>query len=118
MPRAVATAVGVCEQPDRRTPDCGDASQGCVATASGVCEQPGRSLSATLADSLVARKLLLVLDNCEHLIAACATLAETLLCACPDLHILATSREALQIGGEATYRVPSLSTRPEPGQWN
>ena len=56
------------------------------------------------------RPLRLILDNCEHLLAACATLAEALLLACPGLKLLATSREALQIGGEMTWRVPSLST--------
>src|SRR5438876_11062959 len=55
------------------------------------------------------RHLLLVLDNCEHRVGACALLAETLLQSCPDLRILATSREALAGGGERAYRVPSLS---------
>jgi hypothetical protein len=52
---------------------------------------------------------LLVLDNCEHLVAACAALAERLLRACPHLRILATSREALRIAGETSWRVPPLS---------
>ena len=56
-----------------------------------------------------------MLDNCEHLVAACASLANTLLQGCPDLHILATSREALGIEAERTYLVPSLSF-PEPGE--
>ncbi|HMZ07487.1 MAG TPA: helix-turn-helix domain-containing protein [Anaerolineales bacterium] len=55
------------------------------------------------------KKILLVLDNCEHLIDACAQLCDSLLRSCPDLHILASSREALDILGEQTYRVPSLS---------
>ncbi len=63
-------------------------------------------------DLLVAflrpRKILVILDNCEHLLQACAQLAEMLLKACPDLKILATSREALKLMGEAVYRVPSL----------
>jgi len=50
-----------------------------------------------------------VLDNCEHLIAACAKTAETLLQRCPKVHLIATSREPLGIGGETIYRVPSLS---------
>ena len=58
---------------------------------------------------LRARNLLLVLDNCEHLIHACAELSDTLLRACPDLKILTTSREALNIAGETTFHVPSLS---------
>ncbi len=79
-----------------------------VASALRVREQPTRPLIATLADHLLPKDLFLVLDNCEHLIASCAHLAETLLRACPDLRILATSREPLGIPGETTYRVPSL----------
>ena len=74
-----------------------------------VQEGPSRSLIDGLGDYLRARQLLLVLDNCEHLIAACARLAETLLQAAPDLRILATSREGLGILGERVWRVPSLS---------
>src|SRR5205807_2312758 len=55
------------------------------------------------------RELLVVLDNCEHLVAACAHLAERLLTACPRLSILATSREPLHIAGEVDWRVPSLA---------
>jgi non-specific serine/threonine protein kinase len=62
---------------------------------------------------LGAKTLLLVLDNCEHLIDACAQISEALLRACPNLRILATSREALGIAGEAAYHVPSLDT-PNP----
>ena len=61
-----------------------------------------------LMDYLRARHMLLVLDNCEHLIQASAELAETLLQACPDLHVLATSREALGVAGELAWLVPSL----------
>jgi predicted ATPase/class 3 adenylate cyclase len=88
-----------------------------VATALGLREEPGRALLATLSDALRGRSLLLLLDNCEHLLPACAQLAEALLRACPRLRILASSREALGIGGERTYRVPSLSlpeVRPLP----
>src|SRR5205085_10538860 len=60
-------------------------------------------------DYLRSRQALLVLDNCEHLIGACATLADGLLRACPLLRILATSREPLGIGGEMAWRLPSLS---------
>src|SRR5919107_2998052 len=80
-----------------------------VAAALGVREQPGRSLIDTLTDYLGSKKLLLVLDNCEHLVEACAALAETLLQFCPNLRILATSREALGITGEVAWPVPSLS---------
>ena len=61
-----------------------------------------------LSDHLRARKVLLVLDNCEHLIEACATLVEALLRSCPKLRVLATSREALGIVGEVAWSVPSL----------
>jgi non-specific serine/threonine protein kinase len=63
-----------------------------------------------LTDYLRTRTLLLVLDNCEHLVDACAHLAETLLRACPQLRILASSREALGVAGEAPFRVPPLRT--------
>src|SRR5262249_45935733 len=84
-----------------------------VAAALRVREEPGRPLTATLGDYLRAKALLLVLDNCEHLLAACAQLAESLLRACPKLRVLASSREGLGIAGEQTYRVPSLSL-PDP----
>ena len=71
-----------------------------VASTVGAREQAGRSLIETLSDHLRTRKLLLVLDNCEHLIEACATLVEALLRSCPKLRFLATSREALGIVGE------------------
>ena len=80
-----------------------------VATVLGVHEQPGHPLTATLAGYLRTRRLLLLLDNCEHLIQAAAALAETLLQTCPGLHVLATSREPLAIEGEQTCRVPSLT---------
>ena len=72
-------------------------------------EEPGRPLPATLAEALRPKRLLLVLDNCEHLLDACARLADELLRACPHLTVLATSREALGVAGEAPYRVPSLA---------
>src|SRR5262249_18968471 len=69
---------------------------------------PGRSLDASLADALARKTLPLVLDNCEHLVSACATLAATLLRTCPNLRLLATSREPLRTAGETTYRLSSL----------
>ena len=69
--------------------------------------------NAALARLIGDRRLLLVLDNCEHLVNACARLAEELLQACPGLTVLATSREPLRIRGEATVRVPSLAL-PDP----
>ncbi|MCI0645594.1 MAG: tetratricopeptide repeat protein, partial [Chloroflexi bacterium] len=84
-----------------------------VATALGVREEPQRPLTATLVDALQPRAMLLLLDNCEHLITACAQLAQQLLRACPGLQVLATSREALGVAGETTWLVPSLSL-PDP----
>ncbi len=80
-----------------------------IATALGVREQPGRSLLTTLTDYLRPKELLLILDNCEHLIAACARLTDSLLRACPKVKVLATSREPLGIAGETVWSVPSLS---------
>ncbi len=80
-----------------------------VASALGVREEPGRSLTATLADHLYEKHLLLVLDNCEHIIVACAQLVQTLLASVPHLRILATSRESLGIPGEMTWHVPTLA---------
>ena len=80
-----------------------------VATALRVREEPERPLAATLLEALRSKRLLLLLDNCEHLLAACADLAATLLARCPYLQVLATSRERLGIRGEVVYRVPSLS---------
>jgi predicted ATPase/class 3 adenylate cyclase len=68
-----------------------------------------RPLMDQLIEFLQPKKLLLVLDNCEHLIGACARLAEALLRTCPHLRVLATSREGLGIAGEVTYPVPSLT---------
>ena len=68
----------------------------------------GLSLSS-LTDYLAGKRLLLVLDNCEHLLDACAVLASTLLAACPDLHVLATSRQALGVAGEVRLMVPPMA---------
>ena len=84
-----------------------------VASAIGVPEQPGRSLTETLADALRSKSALVILDNCEHLVAACAHLTDALLRACRNVRILATSREPLGVTGETTWRVPSLSV-PDP----
>jgi predicted ATPase/class 3 adenylate cyclase len=80
-----------------------------VADALRLREEPGRPLMATLTDHLKPRSLLLALDNCEHLIQACAQLADGLLRTCPNLRLLATSREPLNVAGETTWRVPSLA---------
>ena len=86
-----------------------------TASALGVREEPGRSLSETLVDAASDRHLLLVLDNCEHLLDATAALVDALVRSCPRLRVLATSREPLAIDGERAYRVPSL-TLPGPDQ--
>jgi non-specific serine/threonine protein kinase len=80
-----------------------------VAATLGLREDPDRTPRDTLIAAIARRRLLLLLDNCEHLVDACADLAETLLRFCPRLHILATSREALGCAGEMAWRVPSLS---------
>ncbi len=80
-----------------------------VATAIGVREGPQRSVRDSLLEYLRDREVLLVLDNCEHLIDACAELAEALLRGAAALRIIATSREALGVPGETVCRVPSLS---------
>ncbi|MFL5807791.1 MAG: LuxR C-terminal-related transcriptional regulator [Roseiflexaceae bacterium] len=80
-----------------------------VARALGVREQPNRTLVETLEDALRARKMLLVVDNCEHLIEAVVHLVDALLDCCPGLRVLATSRETLNAAGEVNWVVPSLS---------
>src|SRR4030095_4457160 len=68
----------------------------------------GRAVTETLADALRPKHLLLVLDNCEHLLGACVQLIEALLHTCPQVHVLVTSREALTITGETTWLVLPL----------
>src|SRR5438876_4734629 len=83
-----------------------------VATTLRLREQPGQTMLETLVAFLRGKRLLLIFDNCEQIVSACAVLAEKLLKACPELHILATSREALAVAGETTWRVPSLPVPP------
>jgi predicted ATPase/class 3 adenylate cyclase len=85
-----------------------------VAAALDLRQEPERSLTATLTAYLRTRRLLLIFDNCEHVVSACARLAETLLRACPHLRILASSREPLGIAGETAWPVPPLSL---PDHW-
>jgi tetratricopeptide (TPR) repeat protein len=80
-----------------------------VASVLGVKEQPDRSLTDAVVDYLRDKRALLVLDNCEHLIDAVASFADTLLNSCPHLRVLATSRESLNVEGELNWLVPSLS---------
>jgi predicted ATPase/class 3 adenylate cyclase/Flp pilus assembly protein TadD len=86
-----------------------------VATALGIREDPTRPLVATLIDALRTKRVLLLLDNCEHLIAACAELAAAVLRTCPSVQILATSREPLAIAGETVHRVPPLGLPEDAG---
>jgi non-specific serine/threonine protein kinase len=85
-----------------------------VAQAVGVHEQPGRPLTETLEDALRSRKMLLVVDNCEHLIEAVVGLVDTLLDSSPGLRVLATSRETLSAAGEVAWVVPSLTVPGAP----
>ena len=85
-----------------------------IAAALGVRDEGLRPLLDQLSDYCRPRLMLLLLDNCEHLIDACAAVAHRLLSAAPDLKILATSREPMGIGGEITFVVPTLAV-PDPG---
>ncbi|HXF20287.1 MAG TPA: AAA family ATPase, partial [Streptosporangiaceae bacterium] len=89
----------------------GDPAQvaGVVAAALGVREQPGVPAAEVLARVLARRQLLLVLDNCEHVIGAAAELCAGLLAACDDVRVLATSREPLRLAGEARYRLGPMA---------
>src|SRR5512139_754415 len=80
-----------------------------IMSALDMHEQTGHTLTTALIEQLRPRELLLVLDNCEHLIDGCADLTLVLLQHCPDLKILATSSEALNITGEIAWLVPPLS---------
>ncbi len=84
-----------------------------ILTALGVREAPGHPPLATLIEHLRSHDVLVVLDNCEHLVVACAHAADALLRACPHVRLLATSRELLGVAGEVAWRVPSLSL-PDP----
>jgi non-specific serine/threonine protein kinase len=85
-----------------------------VGAALGIRDLPSAGAGDALSRALARRQLLLVLDNCEHLIGAAAELCARVLLAADDVRILATSREPLRIGGEARYRVGPLSL-PPPG---
>jgi len=91
-----------------------DAVAPAVCGALGVAAQPGGSALEALVDALAPQDVLIVLDNCEHLIGGCAKTADAIVTRCPRVHLLATSHEPLGIGGETIYRVPSLSL-PGPG---
>jgi hypothetical protein len=78
----------------------------------GVTTSPDRSVMDALTETIAGRDLLLVLDNCEHVLPAAASFAQAFLRACPRARVLATSRERLAIEGERVFRVPSLSLPP------
>jgi predicted ATPase len=85
-----------------------------VASALAIPEDPHRPPAAVLADHLRSRNLLLVVDNCEHVLAACADLLASLLGILPGLRVLATSREELRVPGELVVPVPSLDVPAQP----
>ncbi len=92
-----------------------------IASVLDLGEVPGSSITETLSAYLRSKQILLLLDNCEHLVDGCARLAHALLVACPGLRILATSREPLHVAGEVTWLVqplslPNLEQLPSPDE--
>ncbi|HYM81752.1 MAG TPA: protein kinase [Candidatus Limnocylindria bacterium] len=83
-----------------------------VAAVLGVREEPGHALVDTISAHLASRRVLIVLDNCEHVLDSSAAIANHLLSTCPDLKLLATSREGLGVSGERLHVVPSLAVPP------
>ena len=83
-----------------------------VASVIGIEEEPGRPLLETLAEALKPRRMLLALDNCEHLIGACARLSERLLASSSGLRLIATSREPLRVAAETVWHMQPLSVPP------
>jgi predicted ATPase len=113
---ALQTAVAMSESPDREVRFVGLAPIGdpalvvaAIAGALGVREAPNHTLLETVLAYLENKTLLLVLDNCEHVIQEAAVAVDALLLGCPRVRILATSREPLRAAGERTYRLPSLN---------
>ncbi|HUB68826.1 MAG TPA: adenylate/guanylate cyclase domain-containing protein [Acidimicrobiales bacterium] len=86
-----------------------DAVAPAIAETLHVAVQSDRPVLESVVDALLPQHILIVLDNCEHLIGACAKIVDALVRRCPQVHVVATSREPLGITGEAVYRVPSLS---------
>ncbi|MEX2393653.1 MAG: adenylate/guanylate cyclase domain-containing protein [Actinomycetota bacterium] len=83
-----------------------------VADTLSIGEQPGRDVAATIVDYLRSKQLLIVMDNCEHLIDACAEIVHAIVTTCADVKVLATSRESLNVTGEQSYRLRSLGVPP------
>jgi len=86
-----------------------------VATVLGIREVPGGAIAEALAAHVKDRRLMIVLDNCEHLLAACAALARVMLQSGPGAKVLATSREPLRVAGEVSHAVPPLGVPEEAG---
>jgi predicted ATPase len=82
---------------------------GLIATTLALAEQPGHTLLETLVAALQNKRMLLILDNCEHLVEACAYVAEHLHASCPELSLLITSRETLNVAGETVWQVAPLA---------
>ena len=87
-----------------------------ISSAIGVVEEPGRALIATLADAVRPRHMLLVLDNCEHVIDACARVCQRLLASSAGLRVIATSREPLRVAAETIWLVPPMAMPLQAGQ--
>ncbi len=85
-----------------------------VAAALGITPQPGRGVVDSVAEALAFRRALLVVDNCEHVLAATADLVRAIVAQAPSVTILATSREALHVAGERVWTVPSLAVDDDP----
>jgi len=85
-----------------------------ICQALQIAAQPGRPAMDAMLDALAPQDVVIVLDNCEHLIGGCAKMADAIVRRCPRVRLVATSREPLGIGGETIYRVPPLSL-PESG---
>jgi predicted ATPase len=90
-----------------------DAVASTILEVLGMATGPGQPPLDALVTSLASQQALIVLDNCEHLIGACSKVADAILRYCPEIRLLATSREPLGIAGEAIYRVPSMSLPAE-----
>ncbi len=91
----------------------GELAAAATASVLGIREDADRPITETLVEAVGDRSLLVLLDNCEHLIDACAKLADALLRGCPNIVLLATSREPLGVDGEHVYRVPPMATPSE-----
>src|ERR1700689_1948 len=87
-----------------------------VAAALGIRAEPGRPLTETIADALRPRRMVLILDTCEHVVDACAALVQQLLASCPSLRLISTSRQPLRIRCETAWRGPPLALPAQFGE--